>query len=86
MGEDGGQWEQGGQWEECAATGRFGQSEECVWRVGQMESGSVGEEWCSERRVVQWKEGEAVGPVVILFHPPNSPTVTHHSTFQPSIH
>ena len=28
-----------------------------------------------------WEEGEAVGPVMILlFHPPNSPTLTHHPT------
>ena len=75
MGDNWGQWEQRGQWEEGAVTGRFGQWEEGVWRVEQMESGSVGGEWCSERRVVQWEEGEAVGPVVNLLHPPNSPTI-----------
>ena len=39
--------------------------------VVQREGGSVQEEWCSERKVVQWQEGEAVGKAVILFHPPN---------------
>ena len=36
----------------------------------QREGRSVRGEWCSERRVVHWEEREAVGHVVILFHPP----------------
>ena len=44
-----------------------------VWvsgrRVEQRESWTVGGECGSQRRVVHWEEGEAVGPVVILFHP-----------------
>ena len=40
-------------------------------RVGQRESRTLGGEWGSERRVVQWEEGETMGHVVFLFHPPN---------------
>ena len=66
FGADCSQWMQGDQWEDGAGTGRVRQWEEggqreSVWRVGQ---------WCRER-VSQCEEGEAVGHVVILFHPPN---------------
>ena len=54
---------------------------------------SMAEEgWVSGRRVVlesgvvQWEMGEAVDPVVILFHGPNSPTLTHHPFFPPYSH
>ena len=41
--------------------------------MGKREGGSVGGEWgsTSERRVVQWEVGEAVGHVILFFHRPN---------------
>ena len=37
----------------------------------QRQGRPVRGEWCNETRMVQWEKGEAVGYVVILFHPPN---------------
>ena len=45
-----------------------------------MGAGGVESGWGSERRVMQWEEGEAVGHVMILFHLLNCPTLTHLPT------
>ena len=67
-----------------SATNMIGNSE----RVGQWEESEAEGEWdCEGGREVQWKEGKAVGHVVILlFHPPNGPTLIHTPTVPPSSH